>query len=215
MLVHADDDNYVKFDAISDDGANRINRIELRSEVAGVMPDAAARVRAVPAGTTKIVAAADEDRDRLHGRVLVRRRRPGTALRRAVTNAMVDADVRPVHARASTDSGDTVTFDYFKVDGKTGCPGEEPENTAPVIGDPTATPTSGMAPLHVDFAAAATDADEDELTYSWDFGDGGTSAEQNPSHTYDGGRRLHRRGDGERRRGAGVQDGHRDGARAG
>jgi cytochrome c len=36
----------------------------------------------------------------------------------------------------------------------------------------------------VAFTASATDADGDALTYAWDFGDGGTSAQQNPSHTY-------------------------------
>ena len=54
-----------------------------------------------------------------------------------------------------------------------------------MLGDVTATPTSGLAPLPVDFTAAATDADEDELTYSWDFGDGGDRGDaKNPSHTY-------------------------------
>ena len=33
MIAYTDGDNYVKFDAISDEGNTRINRIELRSEV--------------------------------------------------------------------------------------------------------------------------------------------------------------------------------------
>ncbi|NIP35046.1 MAG: PKD domain-containing protein [Thermoplasmata archaeon] len=37
----------------------------------------------------------------------------------------------------------------------------------------------------VDFKANAEDPDGDPLTYHWDFGDGTTSNEQNPSHTYD------------------------------
>jgi PKD repeat protein len=43
------------------------------------------------------------------------------------------------------------------------------------------TPTSGNAPLTVQFTAmtSATPA-----SYSWDFGDGGTSTERNPSYTY-------------------------------
>ncbi len=45
----------------------------------------------------------------------------------------------------------------------------------------TANPTSGIAPLTVDF----TDQSTDEVTnWSWDFGDGGTGIEVNPSHTY-------------------------------
>ncbi|MGW8949049.1 ThuA domain-containing protein [Streptomyces sp. NPDC055709] len=45
--------------------------------------------------------------------------------------------------------------------------------------------TSGKAPLKVAFSSAGTtDADGDALTYSWDFGDGGTSTAANPAYTY-------------------------------
>ncbi|MGW3652092.1 PQQ-dependent sugar dehydrogenase [Streptomyces sp. NPDC000878] len=45
--------------------------------------------------------------------------------------------------------------------------------------------TSGQAPLKVKFSSAGTtDQDGDALTYSWDFGDGGTSTSANPSHKY-------------------------------
>ena len=36
----------------------------------------------------------------------------------------------------------------------------------------------------VAFSATGVDADGDTLTYAWEFGDGGTSTEQNPSHVY-------------------------------
>ncbi|GAA2123901.1 ThuA domain-containing protein [Streptomyces synnematoformans] len=46
--------------------------------------------------------------------------------------------------------------------------------------------TSGQAPLAVQFSAAGTsDPDSTDLTYSWDFGDGATSDEPNPAHTYE------------------------------
>jgi len=44
----------------------------------------------------------------------------------------------------------------------------------------TADPTSGDAPLTVTFADCSEDAD----SWLWDFGDGITSIEQNPTHTY-------------------------------
>ncbi|MFE7842149.1 PQQ-dependent sugar dehydrogenase [Streptomyces sp. NPDC057474] len=45
--------------------------------------------------------------------------------------------------------------------------------------------TSGQPKLKVRFSSAGTtDADGDALTYSWDFGDGGTSTSANPTHTY-------------------------------
>jgi PKD repeat protein len=36
----------------------------------------------------------------------------------------------------------------------------------------------------VQFSATGTDPDGDPLTYAWDFGDGGSSLLQNPSHRY-------------------------------
>ena len=47
------------------------------------------------------------------------------------------------------------------------------------------TPTSGPAPLTVQFSSAGSrDPDGGALTYAWAFGDGDTSTEANPSHTY-------------------------------
>lgn len=49
----------------------------------------------------------------------------------------------------------------------------------------SATPTTGPPPLAVAFSSAGTmDPEGQPLTYSWDFGDGLTSTEVNPAHTY-------------------------------
>ncbi|NNG88198.1 carbohydrate-binding protein [Streptomyces cacaoi] len=46
--------------------------------------------------------------------------------------------------------------------------------------------TSGQAPLEVAFSSeGTTDADGDELKLTWDFGDGATSDEADPTHTYE------------------------------
>ncbi len=45
----------------------------------------------------------------------------------------------------------------------------------------SASPTTGKAPLSVQF----TDASINAVSVSWDFGDGVTSSEKNPSHTYE------------------------------
>jgi hypothetical protein len=49
----------------------------------------------------------------------------------------------------------------------------------------TASPTNGLAPLTVNFTAAAMDTIGNPVTdWNWNFGDGSTSTAQNPSHTY-------------------------------
>lgn len=49
------------------------------------------------------------------------------------------------------------------------------------VADFSATPTSGTAPLTVSFTDKSTG---DIDTWQWDFGDGTTSTEQNPTHSY-------------------------------
>jgi uncharacterized repeat protein (TIGR03803 family) len=49
----------------------------------------------------------------------------------------------------------------------------------------TAAPTNGLAPLTVNFSAASVDSAGNAITrWNWTFGDGSTSTNQNPSHTY-------------------------------
>ena len=48
----------------------------------------------------------------------------------------------------------------------------------------SALPTSGTKPLTVNFNATVASTSAQTYTYRWDFGDGTTSTEQNPSHTY-------------------------------
>lgn len=62
-----------------------------------------------------------------------------------------------------------------------------PGNTPPEA-SPVASPNTGLAPLVVNFAANAFDADGDNLTYAWRFGDpasaDNSSSLANPSHVY-------------------------------
>jgi len=73
----------------------------------------------------------------------------------------------------NTYGSDTETkIDYIHV--------TEPSPNQPVA-NLSGTPTSGDAPLTVSFTDLST---ENPTSWSWDFGDGGTSTEQNPSYTY-------------------------------
>lgn len=56
-------------------------------------------------------------------------------------------------------------------------------NTPPTV-KITAQPNEGKVPLTVQFNASAVDTDGIITSYSWDFGDGGKSNEQNPTYIY-------------------------------
>ena len=58
-------------------------------------------------------------------------------------------------------------------------------NSAPVA-SASASTTQGQAPFSIDFnASASTDANGDDLAYTWDFGDGATGAGVTTSHVYE------------------------------
>jgi glucose/arabinose dehydrogenase/PKD repeat protein len=48
----------------------------------------------------------------------------------------------------------------------------------------TATPASGYSPLTVAFSSAGSQSPNGPLSYAWQFGDGGTSTQPDPIHTY-------------------------------
>lgn len=61
---------------------------------------------------------------------------------------------------------------------------EKEENKAPVAAA-KASPTSGEAPLEVQFNAGDSSDDGEIKSHRWDFGDGNTTGSKNPSHTFD------------------------------
>ena len=62
-----------------------------------------------------------------------------------------------------------------------GAPTPPPPPPPPPVTDFTGTPLSGTAPLDMVFTDASTNSPN---AWAWDFGDGGTSNVQNPTHTY-------------------------------
>jgi alpha-galactosidase len=64
-------------------------------------------------------------------------------------------------------------------------------NTQGVALSAAGCPSIGLQPLSVQFSASGVAASEADVTYAWAFGDGGTTTNQNPVHTYGtGGRYL-------------------------
>ncbi len=59
--------------------------------------------------------------------------------------------------------------------------------TQPPIAEFSASSISGSVPLNVAFTDLSTDTDGTIVSWLWDFGDGNTSTEQNPIHTYPSG----------------------------
>jgi endonuclease/exonuclease/phosphatase family metal-dependent hydrolase len=62
-------------------------------------------------------------------------------------------------------------------------PPPPPANLPPVV-TVSANPTSGVAPLGVSFSQTSSDPDGSIVSYNWNFGDGQTTTQPYPSHTY-------------------------------
>jgi len=92
----------------------------------------------------------------------------------AATSGIVTIRVVDTVRSWGASSNDAVYIDYLTIETAGAGP------TAPVAAF-TGAPTSGAAPLAVDFVDQSSG---DPVSWSWSFGDGGSSTAQNPSYTY-------------------------------
>ena len=90
LMVRQDDDNYIKFDVISDDGQTIKNRIELRSEVAGAIQEPQPQVTKPAPG---------------YGDVWLRLTKTGTTYSGEYSRGRRDVDVRRRTGRQRGDHG--------------------------------------------------------------------------------------------------------------
>ncbi len=82
---------------------------------------------------------------------------------------------------ASDENTHNYLHNYLSIDDG----GTPPPNQQPVAAA-SASPASGTAPLNVNFSSSGShDPDGSISSYSWNFGDGSSSTQANPAHTYD------------------------------
>ena len=100
----------------------------------------------------------------------------GKSLWGGIDNAHPEAAYLIAAAGAVIDTQDQAYHDALAASPKCSYVGETPLPVAAFSGDDL----SGAAPLSVVFTNTSTEA----TSYAWDFGDTGTSTEENPTHIY-------------------------------
>ncbi|NYE38606.1 PKD repeat protein/type 1 glutamine amidotransferase [Nocardioides cavernae] len=153
LIVYGDDDNYVKLDPISDTGAGRINRVELRSERNAAILDPQPQLDA-PANVSSYRLRLTKDGTSYLGEVAF----DGGAWQSVGTVTHPDEGMDfGLFAIGVQQPDRTASFDYFRV-----TPAEA-ANRPPVADDDTATTTAGKA-VNIPVLSGDTDPDGDTLT---------------------------------------------------
>ena len=204
LMAYEDDDDYVKYDLISDENQTAVNRIELRSEEGDVVQNPQPQFGTLPPGTTDVWLRLTKTGDVYKGEysfdgetwtalaetVRTTWRRRGSACSRRASAARAPPS-------RSTTSRSTA---------RRAARGEEPENEAPVLGD-----VDGDADVRHRPAAGALHGGGDRRRRGradLQLGlrrrrHGGLDRAEPVAHLHRGGH-VRRQGDGVRRRGASV-----------
>jgi PKD repeat protein len=215
FLLHSDHDHYVKYDVVADNapGQTPARRVELRYEnggnltgPSGVGPDLPPPASATDTWWLRLTKTGNTYTGKISADGQTWVDTPGS-----VTVALTDPGLGVMAIGPSQSDGPIdVTFDYVRLV-------EEAENTAPEITSATATPSSGDAPLAVEFEADATRRRRGRADLQLGLRqrrlDRGRDDEGRFAHVHDAGH-LHRFGDGVRRRGRGHAGRNGDGHRA-
>ena len=101
-----------------------------------------------------------------------------------LTSAYFEGNAPPDDSTVFSSDGQTTVYYLPGATGWGSTFGTAPTRALPGI-TITAHPTNGVVPLTVSFTAAATNSQTNLVAnWNWSFGDGSTTEEQNPSHTY-------------------------------
>ena len=126
LLVYANDDNYIKYDIISDDGQTVRNRLELRSEINGAIQTPQPADPPITNNAAEVWLRLTKTGNSYAGEYSF----DGTtwsSVNIPVTNPMVDPAFG-IFTLGVNSGGGRPRFDYFSIDGSTGCEEPEPEN---------------------------------------------------------------------------------------
>jgi PKD repeat protein len=102
----------------------------------------------------------------------------GALFGRNVTHTYMEPGVYKAKVTVKDAGGASVTSEEITITVT-----DPPGNRAPSV-EALADPTTGTAPLKVNFSSAATDPDGDQLLYVWSFGDGKQAGGESATHTY-------------------------------
>ena len=155
LMVYGDDDNYVKLDAIADQGAGRINRIELRSEVGAVIQNPQPELEA-PANVSNYRLRLTKEGNDYTGEVAF----DGGDWQTIGTVSNATPDMSFGLFTVGVQQPDrVVNFEYFRATAEQGPPPNQP----PVADDESATTRQGE-PVDIDVLQGDTDPEGDAIT---------------------------------------------------
>ena len=162
LMVYLDDDNYVKFDVIADEGADGVNRVELRSEIDGEIQQPEPDIDA-PDNDGQWWLRLTKEGDEFFGQVSADGEEwIDTEESVPAPDVAEDGAVGLFTLGVNQDEPTTVAFDYFRVDGED----EDPDAPSIEVALDPAEP-DGPDGVYVSPVTVSLSSDDDEALLEW------------------------------------------------